>query len=103
MSHKRNGKAAKALRQAAAVKRAEANRLFFEDFDSRPPEERLLMMVFGTHSPCPECNNMKLHDEKCQTPNCKGLRDEASVFYTEVTDDHIEYKNGARLYAGEDY
>ena len=51
---------------------------------------------------CMECGNLKLANRDCQTPHCKGLREEASEFYDSVTEDSITI-NGATMYAGIDY
>lgn len=77
MTHKRNGKAAKQRRQNQA-------------------------QIFGAWEKCDECLAEKLVGTDCQTPHCKALREEDSIFYDHVTQDEIIYGNGT-LIAGIDY
>lgn len=102
MSHKRNGKLAKAKRQERARDRTTANKQFFDHVDTLSPNERLITAIFGAHETCMECGNEKLIKTDCQTPHCKALRGESSMFYDEDTDDHITIK-GSTMYKGVDY
>ena len=100
--HKRNGKAAKARRQEAAELRRVQNKQIMDKFKDITPEERLIIAIFGVWESCMECQNQKVVGSDCMTPHCMSIREEESVFYDEVTEDHIQVK-GARMIAGLDY
>lgn len=89
MAHVRKGRLAKAQRQERAAGRAKATAQHLKHIERNNPEERLLDSIFGVHEECIECGNSKLIGADCQTPHCKTLRHEESVFYDENTEDSI--------------
>lgn len=102
MAHTRNGRAAKERRQERARDRATATAQYFAAYENLSPDERLLHAIFGTYEECTDCGNQKLINADCQTPQCKALRGEKSVFYDHVDDNNIDV-NGAIMFAGIDY
>jgi rubrerythrin len=98
--HKRNGKAAKARRQKQAMVSGEMREQHLDYVRNQEPG--LLDKIFGKFYTCNECGVEVLVGADCQTPHCKSLRNEASDFYDEVTEDHVQIK-GARMYSGLDY
>jgi len=102
MTHKRNGKEAKARRQKAALVRETMLEDHLRYVRSVDPAEGLLHKIFGKWETCMECQGEFLLGSDCQTPHCKALREEKSKFYDEITDDHIQI-NGHKMYSGLDY
>lgn len=103
MAHKRNGKAARQRRQESAkTRKAHADQIYDLVVEATP-EERLLTHIFGVWETCDECGSEKVVRHDCQTPHCKALRDEKSVFYEEITEDYIRTHGGAIMEAGIDY
>ena len=103
--HKRNGKAARARRKETANDRAvtaQQYRVWLDKHLTLPAEDRLIAAIFGSWRTCDECHADVLVGTDCMTPHCKAIRNEDSVFYDEVTDDHITIK-GATMVAGVDY
>lgn len=102
MAHVRKGRRAKQRRQERADTQKLVTRQFLEMYENLDPAERHLMAIFGAHEKCEDCSNEKLIGTDCQTPNCKTLRQESSVYYDEIAEDHVTVR-GATMHAGIDY
>lgn len=99
--HKRNGKAARQRRQVQAQSRERFADILFRG--AMPThEEKLIIEIFAEAEECSECGGMKLIRWDCQTPHCKALRQEESVFYDSVSEDGITVR-GATMISGVDY
>lgn len=102
MTHVRSGRRAKQRRRERAAARDLAQQKFRAAYHNMTPEEQLVVGIFGAYEKCEECLNLKLIGSDCQTPHCKILRNERSIYYDEVVDDHVTV-HGATMYAGVDY
>lgn len=102
MAHVRKGRRAKQRRKLRAAERDSQQLKFLETYLEMTPEEQLLVGIFGPYEKCDECLNLKLIGTDCQTPVCKAYRQESSVYYDEISDDHVTV-HGATMHAGVDY
>lgn len=71
--HKRNGREAKARRQKNAMQAAQFKEHIFRR-GQLPPEECLLLGIFGAWEDCMECGAPKLRGTDCLTDHCVALR-----------------------------